>query len=387
MKRITSIDFTRGFVMIVMALDHVRDLIHVDSIAESPTNLTTTSPILFFTRWITYLCAPIFVFLAGTSAGLSIKRSNDLSKSRQFLFRRGLYLIILEFAVVNFALFFDPGFHLLLFEVIATIGFGFIILSLVAKLSPKTTGIIGLVIIFCHNLAPLIPLSETSAFKTILMPLFSPGAFPLSANRVFVMAYPPIPWLGIMLVGFASAKFFEYGEEKRKQLFIKIGSAALLLFIVIRFINIYGDSFPWSAQKTSLFTFLSFMNITKYPPSLVFCLCTLGIMFFVLSASEGRKNRISQIVSVYGKVPLFYFLVHFFLIHLILLAVLLLQGFHWSQVDFASGNFGRPKGIKSGLPLWAVYLIWMSVVVLLYRPCKWYGAYKSQHRQWWLKYL
>jgi uncharacterized membrane protein len=387
MKRITSIDFTRGFVMIIMALDHVRDLIHVDSIAQSPTNLTTTSPLLFFTRWITYLCAPIFVFLAGTSAGLSIKRSKDLANSRQFLLRRGLYLLLLEFAVVNFALFFDPGFHLLLFEVIATIGFGFIVLSLVAKLSPKTTGIIGLVIIFCHNLAPLVPLPETSAFKTILMPLFSPGAFPLSASRVFVMGYPPIPWLGIMLVGFASAKFFEWEEEKRKQLFIKIGSVALLLFIAIRFINIYGDSFPWSAQKTSLFTFLSFMNITKYPPSLVFCLCTLGIMFFILSFSEGRTNRISKIVSVYGKVPLFYFLVHFFLIHLILLAVLLLQGFHWSQLDFASGNFGRPKGIKSGLPLWAVYLIWMGVVVLLYRPCKWYGVYKAQHRQWWLKYL
>jgi uncharacterized membrane protein len=372
--------------MIIMALDHVRDLIHVDSIAQSPTNLATTTPALFFTRWITYLCAPTFVFLAGTSAYLSFQRSNNLAKTRRFLLKRGFYLVLLEFLVVNLGLFFDLGFHMFLFEVIATIGFGFIILSLLLRLSPRTIGIIALVIIFCHNLAPMIPLAETSSFKKALMPFFAPAAFPFS-NRVFVMAYPPIPWLGIMLAGFAAGRFFELPEARRRALFIKIGCAAILLFIIVRFINVYGDVIPWSSQKTGTFTFLSFMNVTKYPPSLVFCLITLGIMFLFLAFSEGARGKIVDVVSVYGKVPLFYFLIHFFFIHFILLAILFLQGFHWSQFDFASGTFGRPKDVRSGLPLWAVYLIWIAVVALLYKPCHWFGRYKAEHKQWWLKYI
>lgn len=372
--------------MIIMALDHTRDMLHVNSITQNPTNLETTTPILFFTRWITYLCAPTFVFLAGTSAYISFTRSNNFLQSRNFLMKRGFYLILLELTVVNFLLFFDLGFHTFLFEVIASTGFGFIVLGLLLKLSSKTIGIIGLGIIFCHNLAPVIPFAETSAFKTILMPFFAPGAFPFS-NKVFVMGYPPIPWLGIMLVGFATGKLFVSQDAKRKSLFVKIGVSALLLFIVIRFINIYGDSLQWSSQKNAVHTFLSFMNVTKYPPSLVFCLITLGIMFLILSFADGVKNKFINIVSVYGKVPLFYFLVHFFLIHFIMIALMFLQGFHWSQMDFASGTFGRPKGVESGVSLWVIYLIWIGVVVVLYKPCKWFGKYKAEHKQLWLKYI
>ncbi|HEX8331150.1 MAG TPA: heparan-alpha-glucosaminide N-acetyltransferase domain-containing protein [Segetibacter sp.] len=385
MKRIHSIDITRGTVMVIMALDHVRDLIHIDSITQSPTNLATTTPILFFTRWITYLCAPIFVFLAGTSAYISYRKNNSISASRSFLLKRGFYLILLELIVVNFLIFFDPGYHTILFEVIAAIGFGFIVLGLLLNASARTIGIIGLVIIFCHNLFPLIPFTEGSMVKTILNPFFNPAAFPMS-NRVFVMAYPPIPWLGIMLVGFASGRLFQLADDRRKSLFIKVGLAAILLFVVLRYLNFYGDSLQWSLQKDGVFTFLSFMNVTKYPPSLLFCLITLGVMFIMLAFTERSNNKLSQLVSVYGKVPLFYFLAHFFLIHVIMLAIMFLQGFSWSQMDFASGTFGRPKGVQSGLELWTVYLIWIGVVAVLYKPCFWFGRYKSTHTQWWLKY-
>jgi uncharacterized membrane protein len=201
------------------------------------------------------------------------------------------------------------------------------------------------------------------------------------------MAYPPIPWLGILLVGFASGKFFEYTIEKRKSLFIKLGFIALFLFITIRLINMYGDPVPWSSQKTAVFTFLSFMNVTKYPPSLLFSLVTLGIMFLMLAQVERSGNKLSQIVSVYGKVPLFYFLIHFFLIHILMLGLMFLQGFSWSQMDFASGTFGRPKEVQSGVELWVIYLIWIGVVIMLYKPCLWFGKYKSEHKQWWLRYL
>lgn len=388
MTRIHSIDFTRGLVMIIMALDHVRDLIHVDSVTQSPTDLETTTPILFFTRWITHLCAPSFVFLAGTSAYLVACKSQDnRSKSRKFLLKRGLWLLLLEFTVVNFGLFFDWRFSTLLFEVIAAIGFGFIVLSLLIKLSAKTLGILGLTILFCHNLLSLISFGKASVVKTVLTPLFGPAAFPLNAHTTFIMGYPPIPWLGILLIGFAAGKFFTLPAANRKRLFLTLGGGALLLFIGVRFLNIYGDPTPWAAQKNAWYTFLSFLNVTKYPPSLLFCLVTLGIMFLILAFAEPRQNKLVRTLAVYGKVPLFYFLVHFYLIHFILLAVLLGQGFQWAALDFTAGTFGRPPGVASGVTLPSIYALWLVVVLVLYKPCRWFGNYKAEHKQWWLKYL
>jgi uncharacterized membrane protein len=387
MKRIESIDIVRGIVMIIMVLDHVRDLMHVDSITQSPTDLSTTTSLLFFTRWITHLCAPIFVFLAGTSAYIVFKNNNNSVETRQHLFKRGLWLLLLEFTVVNFAIFFDAGFHTVLFGVIATIGFGFILLGLLLKLSSRQLGVIGLIILFCHNLTALIPFSENSLIKLILTPFFNPTAIPLFAGKVFVMGYPPIPWLGIMLVGFAAGQFFEWDAAKRKQRFIQFGLGALFLFILLRFVNIYGDSLPWASQKTPLLTFLSFMNVTKYPPSLAFCLVTLGLMFLLLAFAEQLNSGFKKVASVYGKVPLFFFVIHFYLVHIVALIMLFLQGFHWGQFAFATGTFGRPKGLESGLSLGAIYLIWVGVLVALYPLCLWFGKYKAAHRYWWLRYI
>lgn len=354
MKRENSIDIVRGIVMIIMALDHVRDLMHVDSISLNPTDLSTTTPAVFFTRWITHLCAPIFVFLAGTSVYLSLQRKSNLSETRSHLLKRGFWLIFLEFTVVNFGLFFDIGFHTLLFEVIAAIGFGFILLAMMLKIRAKLIGIIGLLIIFCHNLTPLIPFEEGSVLKTILTPFFNPTVMPLFAGKVFIMGYPPIPWFGIMLTGFSFGRYFQLSKEERKRLFIRLGLGSLLLFSVVRFINFYGDPALWSTQKETLFTLMSFMNVTKYPPSLLFCLVTLGIMLLLLAFTDRFTQKVQHSTMVYGRVPLFYFIVHFYVIHIITLVMLFLQGFDWSQLEFASGTFGRPKGSESGLPLWII---------------------------------
>jgi uncharacterized membrane protein len=378
MKRIASIDIVRGIVMIIMALDHTRDLIHVTSVTNSPTDLATTTLPLFFTRWITHLCAPTFVFLSGTSAFIS-SRNKSISEARRFLLTRGLWLVLLEFTLVNFGVWFDIHFNVLLFDVIATIGCGFIVLSLFLNASSKTIAVIGLAIIFLHNLAPLIPLPETSLLKRILMPLFAPGAFPFDGGRTFVMGYPPIPWLGIMLTGFAAGRLFQLPVENRRMIFWKLGLASIVLFVIIRAINMYGDPVPWSPQKNGSFTFLSFMNVTKYPPSLQFCLITLGIMFFLFWLVEGRRNRLTEIASVYGKVPLFYFLVHWYIIHPLMFLIVFLQGYKASDLIFGF-SFGRPKG-PSGLPLAGIYLVWILVVVLLYPLCKWYGNYKASHRE------
>ncbi|WP_121356926.1 DUF1624 domain-containing protein [Flavisolibacter nicotianae] len=386
MNRIRSIDIVRGIVMIIMALDHTRDLIHVDSISQQPTNLLTTTPLLFFTRWITHLCAPTFVFLAGTSAYLSFKGQVDVAASRRFLLTRGIWLVILEFTLVNFGVWFDIHFNVLLFDVIAAIGVGFIVLSLLIKASVKTIAIIGFTIIFLHDLAPLVPLPESSFFKQVLMPLFGPAAFPFDEGRLFIMGYPPIPWLGILLTGFAAGRLFENTEKKRRAIFLKSGAISLAFFLVVRGFNIYGDPVPWSSQKNGVFTFLSFMNVTKYPPSLEFTLVTLGCMFLLLALAEGLTNAFARITTVYGKVPLFYFLVHWYIIHPIMFLIVFLQGYHSSDLVFGT-NFGRPKG-TSGVELGWVYLIWLVVVAALYPLCKWYGQYKEQHREKrWLRYL
>jgi hypothetical protein len=190
-----------------------------------------------------------------------------------------------------------------------------------------------------------------------------------------------------MLVGYAAGSLFEFGSEKRKDLFLKIAVTALLMFVIIRLVNIYGDAVPWSLQKNTVLTILSFMNVTKYPPSLVFILVTLGIMFLILALGERSPNQIMSIVSVYGGVPLFYFLGHFLMIHVIMLTVMLFQGFNWTELDFISGTFGRPKGEVSGVSLFGVYLIWVAVVAALYMPCKIFRHYKITHNKWWLRYL
>jgi len=383
MRRITNIDFTRGLVMMIMALDHVRDMMHTTAITQNPTNLATTTPVLFFTRWITHLCAPTFVFLAGASAYLLVQQ-RGIKEGGRFLLKRGLWLIAIELVVVNFALWFDIRFRTIIFEVIAAIGFGFVITSLLLRLSSNTLGLIGGLIVVCHGLFRVIPFPDGSIVQKIIAPFFAPSTFPIGGS-FFIVGYPPIPWLGIMLLGFGFGPVFRRTNDQMRKYFLRAGAIALSLFVVIRFLNFYGD-IPWSTQKDAMFTFLSFNNISKYPPSLMFVLCTIGVTFLILSyASSPRK--LEPVVLTYGKVPLFYFVVHLFLIHALTLVMLFLQGFHYSDLNFGAFALGRPTA-PSGIELWAVYLVWIAVVGLLYWPCKWYANFKESHKHWtWLKYL
>jgi uncharacterized membrane protein len=378
MKRIGSIDATRGLVMVIMALDHVRDFMHTSSMSQDPTNLQTTTTLLFLTRWITHLCAPTFVFLSGVSAYISLKRRNNISESRNFLLKRGMWLVIIEFTFINFALWFDIHFRFMIMEVISAIGFSFIVLALMLNLKSRVTGIVGIVIIFCHNMLQGVTIPSNPISIFISSVLFRPFLMQVTPGFSFFTAYPIIPWMGIMLTGFAFGEFFELPAEKRTKVLLKSGLAALSLFFIIRYINIYGDPLHWSEQKNTFFTFLSFINTTKYPPSLLFILLFLGIMFFVLFISEKVSGRFSEILSVFGRVPLFYFVIHLYVIHSLMFAVLYLQGFGSKDFLFGAFNNGRPK-TGGGLELPLIYLIWLSVVLLLYPVCKWYDKYKSGH--------
>ena len=401
MKRIPSIDIARGLVMVIMALDHARDFLHVDALTQSPTNLATTTPILFFTRWITHLCAPTFVFLSGTSAALSLSSAADpihgkgIRAARTFLLRRGILLVLIEFTLVNFGLFFDLQFRVLIFEVIATIGIGFIFLSFLSRLPWKILAMLAFLLFFGHDLLPP-PLMAAPApagssgidmTRFIKSLLWSPGAFQLTPRLLFDVAYPILPWLGIMLTGFVAGRWFQKPVENRKKLFLRLGLLSLGLFIVLRFINLYGEPDHWSPQKNTVFTVLSFLDVSKYPPSLLFSLVTLGVLFLILSVAEGRDSKATRVLLVYGRAPLFYFIVHIYLIHLLVFVVAFLQGFAPKDLQFGPFQFGRPA-TGFGLPLAGVYAVWLAVVVALYPLCRWYGRHKTTHpEKTWLRYL
>lgn len=390
MKRINTIDVIRGLVMVIMALDHVRDLFHLPAMTQNPTDLATTTAPIFLTRWITHLCAPTFVFLSGTSAYLSLqKRDMDAARpsaARWFLFRRGIVLILLEITVINFAFWFDIQFRSLLLQVIFAIGGGLVLVSLLSRLSVRWLGLLGLLIVCSHDLLQSVPpfTDQTTRFVSAL--LFRVDAFPFSSSFTVVVGYPLIPWLGIMLLGYACGPLLEQPMALRKRMLLWLGVGAISLFVVLRCANGYGDPAPWAAQKTGLFTVLSFINVSKYPPSLLYSLALPGIMLVLLSVADGADNAVTRWLTVYGKVPLFYYIIHWYAIHLALIGLIFYQGYGWSDMPVGTLNFGRPVGV--GLSLGPVYLVWLSLVIALYPLCRWYGTYKASHPEiGWLRYI
>jgi uncharacterized membrane protein len=389
MKRINTIDIVRGIVMVIMALDHTRDLLHTPALTQDPTDLATTTAPIFLTRWITHLCAPTFVFLSGTSAYLSVQRRAGLadgqSEARSFLRKRGLVLILLEVTVINFAFWTDIQFRSLMLQVIFVIGGGLVLLSWLSVLPVRRLGIIGLSIIVLHGLLALLPAFTSPAARLGWALLFRTEVFPVSANFMLLVAYPLIPWFGIMLVGFACGPMFTLPMAQRRKQLLRYGVIALGVFIVVRAINVYGSA-PWSAQNDALFTFLSFMNVNKYPPSLLYTAVTLGVMFVMLRLADGADNAFTRVMTVYGKVPLFYYILHWYLVKLAMIGMVLIQGFRLSDMPLGSLSFGRPPGAGVSLPV--VYAVWLGVVVLLYPLCRWYGRYKADHPQMgWLRYV
>ncbi len=384
--RIESIDFVRGLVMVIMALDHTRDLFHVTSLSQSPTDLATTTPFLFFTRWITHLCAPTFVFLSGVSAYLSFHQKNEISKSRTFLITRGLWLIFLELTLINFGVWFDVNFSIIMLQVIFAIGCGFIVLGIFLHFRPAIHLMTGLLIIFLHNLYPFALPDNTLVLKQMLDPLFNPGFYALHDTTNLLLAYPPVPWTGILLTGFGLGSYLHTSMQQRKNLFLILSAGAVVSSLLLRFLNYYGDPNPWSSQEDPVFTVLSFFNTTKYPPSLLYTLLMLGIMFFLLYLAEGKETRFIRRIKVYGKVPLFYYLLHWYVLHTLLFILIFSKGYSFDQFVFGF-SFGRPEAFE-GFSLVGVYLVWILVVALFYPLCKWYSRYKQEHKDLqWLRYL
>lgn len=387
--RINSIDLLRGIIMVIMALDHTRDYFHITASTDSPTNLATTTPFLFFTRWITHFCAPSFVFLAGTSAyllGLK-KTKKELSA---FLIKRGLWLVLAEILIVTLAWTFNPFYNLLILQVIWAIGISMILLGVLVSLPYSVLLAIGLVIAFGHNLLdyPEAARNGKVGFWWDLMhhAFFSP--YPIFSNHTVFVVYAFLPWTGIMLLGFCFGRLFEsrFSPAQRKRLLLVIGSGAIVLFIMLRLINAYGDPAHWSVQRNATYTLLSFLNVTKYPPSLMFICMTLGPAIVLLALLENANNGMSNVFRVYGRVPFFYYVLHLYLIHLLTVTAFFLSGYGAHDIiPRSTPFFFRPDHF--GYSLLAVYGVWLLVLIILYPLCRWYNRYKSVHHQWWLSYL
>lgn len=389
-SRIESIDLLRGVVMVIMALDHVRDYFHADAFLYNPADLDKTNVALFFTRWITHFCAPVFVFLAGTSAYMVGSRRGKAALS-SFLLKRGIWLIVLEFTVINFAWFFNIHFSLIALTVIWALAIGMIALAGFIHLPFKFILAFGILFVAGHNMLDGIDtvVGGSGADAMLWSLLHEQGGFRFSSVFVFV-GYPVIPWIGVMLLGYCFGKLYQpsYPAAERKKLLLMLGGGAIALFIVLRMVNIYGDPNGWSIQKDGVFTFLSFINVTKYPPSLLYVLVTLGPSLVFLAVAEKYTGKVAQAFISLGRVPMFYYILHLYLIHILAAIAALLTGYTLHDMVFNTWVTDSPALRGYGFSLGVVYVVWIGVVLLLYPVCKWYDTYKINHReQWWLSYL
>lgn len=390
--RIQSIDILRGIVMIIMALDHVRDFFHEDAFLKDPLDPATTTVPIYFTRWVTHFCAPVFVFLAGTSAYLQgLKKSKgELSK---FLITRGLWLIAVEWLIISLGLTFDPGYHMIPFQVIWAIGICMVVLGIVVWLPYPVIFALGALIVLGHNSLDYVEAANAKAgqpngFWLDLLHAARFSFYPFAEGHNIIIVYPFLAWSGIMMMGYCLGRLFEapVNPVKRKKILLALGFGLVAFFIAIRWINSYGDPNPWRDFPSALSDFFSFMNVTKYPPSVMYASITLGPALIALALIEGRQNKFTDFVKIYGRVPFFYYVVHFYLIHLVTVIAFYAEGFGSKDiVDPNSFFFFRPQHF--GYPLWVVYAVWIGVILILYPLCKWYNNYKSTHKHWWLSYL
>jgi len=374
--RVASIDLIRGAVMVLMAIDHVR--VYSGLPAGGPTAG------VFFTRWITHFVAPAFIFLARTSAFFYGRKHPDLSR---FLLIRGIWLVLLELSVIRVAWTFNFDFsHYLLAGVIWVIGWCMIIMSAMVKLRPRTVGIVGVVIIAVHNaiMGPLmnaVPLGEL--WKVLYIGFFNG---PVDGTPLIVL-YSIIPWIGVMAAGYGFGTLLTLDPARRNRFCLQIGLGAVALFIVLRAFNIYGDPRPWSASGP-MPAVLGFLNTTKYPASLSFLLMTLGPTIALIPLLDRARGRVARWLTVFGRVPFFYYVLHIPLIHALALVVSKIRlgvVSPWLFTNHPMANPPAPDGYTWSLAL--LYLVWAIAVVMLYVPSRWYGDLKARRRDWWLKYL
>ena len=387
--RVPAVDLLRGLVMMIMAIDHVRDFVHAGAMNFPPEDLTQTTAPIFLTRWITHLCAPVFMFCAGLGAWFRTERRGTLEGLSRFLLTRGLWLIVLEVTVVHAGLFFNLDRQLVFLLVFWALGMSMICLAGLVHLRYAVLVAVSIAVIALHNLADGVTANRFGGFAWLWRVLHEQAVIVTGGPALFV-AYPLVPWIGVMAAGFCFGRIYRIPAERRRRLLLTIGFSLIAAFVVIRGLNVYGDPRPWAEQTRPLFTLLSFLNCTKYPPSLCFLLMTLGPAIVLLGLMDGARPRERNPLLVFGRVPLFYFVLHMPFAHAIAVGLTALAYGNPPFLWMPPPSLGTPRQMfppDYGWDLWVVYAVTAIVIAALYPLCLWFSRLKARRRDWWLSYL
>jgi uncharacterized membrane protein len=378
--RLDAIDMLRGLVIVLMVLDHVRDFFHVDATAFDPTDPLRTTPILFATRWVTHLCAPTFVFLSGVSILFQKANGKPAPELSRFLLTRGLWLVLLEATLVSFG--FNFGSFFLFLQVIWAIGMGMICMSLIARLpAPAVLGLGVAIIALCPLAIGATGGAEGAAGVARGLAL-APNFFPqVPAFAV----YPVLPWLGVMCLGFGLGPVFRRSPEERGRAVMRLALAMLAGFVLLRGFNL-GDPAPWSVMATPAQSAMSFLAVSKYPPSPDYVLVTLGVSLLIFLALERLKGPAARVLLDFGRTPLFTYLAHLYVAHGLMLLAGIVLGVPHVATDYLTDAFaGAAPAWGFALPV--VYLVWAVVIAILVPLARWFAGVKRRRRDWWLGYL
>ena len=390
--RIQSVDALRGAIMMLMAIDHIRDYVARSAQQFSPTDLTRTTPAIFFTRWITHFCAPVFMLTAGLGAYFWITRGHhSKGELSRLLIGRGIWLIVLEVTILRLIFFSQVSFTVnpVILIILWAIGISMIALAGLIYLPMRVLAAVSITIIALHNLLDPVSAGRFGRAAWIWDILHQQNVFAFHGIN-FVTGYPVLPWIGLMAGGYCLGTVFEWDAYRRESFLVRMGLALAAAFVVVRAVNIYGDPLRWSHQVSPVFTVLSFLNVTKYPPSLDFLLMTLGPAMIAMAWLEKVHFHSTNPLMVFGRVPFFYYGAHLFLAHLVAIAMNFVRYEAKSFLLIAPPSMGGSNQlfpVGYGFPLWTVYAVWILVLVLLYPACLWFARLKQRRHDWWLTYL
>lgn len=382
-KRLDSVDLLRGVVMAVMALDHTRDFFHHDAPIFDPLDLTKTNAAVFLTRWITHFCAPTFVFLAGTGAYLSLTRGKSKAEQSRFLLTRGLWLIVLELTFIRcLGWYLDFNYQESHAGVIWAIGWSMIALAGLIHLPRRAVVVFSVVMIAGHNALDGVSPESLRSWGWLWAILHVPTTLQLRPNMHFFTQYPLVPWIGVMAAGYSFGALLEREPHARRKILLRLGLAITIGFVLLRAVNLYGDPHRWSKQASVLLTIFSFINCEKYPPSLLFLMMTLGPALMALAVCSRISGKLARPLITFGRVPLFYYLLH---LPLLRVGMMIAAFIRYGPAIISMPKDQPPPNWGYSLPI--VYLLWLTALLLLYFPCRWFAGVKQRRRDAWLSYL
>jgi uncharacterized membrane protein len=386
--RLREIDMLRGLVIALMALDHVRDYFLSGSFMFSAVDPDRSYAALYATRWITHLCAPTFVFLAGVSAFLQAAKGKPVAQLSRFLFVRGLWLVALEMTVISFAWSFAMPYPLFL-QVIWAIGCSMAALAALVWLPRGAVLVIGIAIVAGHNLLGPVTPDQFGAFSIVWKALHEGGRIMVDGAPIGSISYPVLPWIGVMALGYGLGSIFLESPEKRDRMLVMLGLAMIALFVALRWFNLYGDPRPWTPREELVRSVMAFLNVQKYPPSLMYVLATLGIAFLLIPILARLRGAAARVLLDFGAVPFFFYVAHLYVVHALSIGANAALGRDVSGLfDFFVNMIRGPdRYLHLGFSLGGVYVAWIVVLALLYPLCRWWASVKRRRREWWLSYL